>query len=206
MAKIVVAGAGPGGEEFILPVVWRKAAEADVLVGGERALAPFRGLGKETLAVTADLSLLVSQLHRLAKERKVVVLVSGDPGFYSLLSFLRRHFSAEELEVIPGISSLQAAFARLAEPWHAVALLSAHGRDANEILPALLAGGKKAVLTDRCWTPHRLASLMLGAGSKDRRVSLCYRLTGPDEQITHTTLATLNNTVEGDCIMVIHDE
>jgi precorrin-6y C5,15-methyltransferase (decarboxylating) CbiE subunit len=206
MNRIVVAGAGPGGEDYILPVVWRKAAEADVLAGGERALAPFLGLGKETLPITADLSRLAGRLQRLAQDRKVVVLVSGDPGFYSLLSFLRRHFAADELEVIPGISSLQAAFARLAEPWQSAVLLSAHGRDAATLLPSLLLPGTRAVLTDRSWTPFRLAELILGAGGKDCGVTLCYGLTGPKEKIIPATLAAIDNTAEGDCVMVIHSE
>lgn len=46
MHKIMVLGIGPGGEDYILPVVRNKVTQADVLVGGERALAPFATLEK----------------------------------------------------------------------------------------------------------------------------------------------------------------
>jgi len=206
MSKIVVAGVGPGGEDYILPVVTKKAAEADLLVGGERALAPFRAMGKETFTVTADLPALARKLREEFTARKITVLVSGDSGFYSLLDFLRRYFSADELEVYPGISSVQAAFARLGETWHDATLLSVHGRAGAELLPALTAPGRKAVLTDNNWTPGRLAHLILDAGGLDRKVSLFYRLTCPDEKTVHTRLLALSDTVEGDCVMVIHHD
>jgi precorrin-6y C5,15-methyltransferase (decarboxylating) CbiE subunit len=206
MKKIVVAGVGPGGEDYILPVVHRLAAEADVLAGGERALFPFRSLGKKLLPVTADLEALVIALRERPPDCRVVVLVSGDAGFYSLLGVLRRHFPARELDVYPGISAVQVAFARLGEPWHDAVLLSAHGRDGAALLPGLLAPGRKAILTDRKWTPGRLAALLLSAGGRDASVSLCYNLTCPEENIVTTRLSLLAEGEAGDCVMVIHDE
>lgn len=203
--KITVAGVGPGGEDYILPAVREAAVSADVLAGGRRALAPFDNLNKPTLAVTGDLSGLADQLRELSREKKVTVLVSGDPGFYSLLAYLRRHFSAGELTVIPGVSSVQVAFARLGEPWQDASLLSAHGRDAEEVLPLLLATGKKAVLTDRVWTPGRIAGAMLAAGARDAKVALCRNLTTDREEICHTRLSGMDGSEEGDCVMVIFD-
>jgi len=204
LEKIVVAGIGPGGEEYILPVVRRLAAEADVLAGGERALSPFRSLGKKQVPVTADIDVLLKALRERPPGCKVLVLVSGDAGFYSLLGTLRRHFHPRELEVYPGISTVQVAFARLSETWHDAVLLSAHGRDGEALLPGLLAEGKKAVLTDRTWTPGRLAALVLSAGGRDAPVSLCYNLTCPEENIVTTRLSQLSEEA-GDCVMVIHD-
>lgn len=204
--KVTVAGVGPGGESYILPVVKEAVAAADILVGGRRALAPFFAMGKVMLPVTADLAGLAAQLKVLAREKKVVVLVSGDPGFYSLLTYLRRHFSAEELDVIPGVSSVQVAFARLAEPWQDAAFFSTHGREGADILQALLIPGKKAVLTDKVWTPGRIARAMLDCGARDSAVALCHSLTTANEQVRLTKLSALAGMEEGDCVMVIIDE
>jgi precorrin-6y C5,15-methyltransferase (decarboxylating) CbiE subunit len=203
MNKIVVVGVGPGGEDYILPIARAKVAEADILIGGERATHPFRSLGKEVLPVDGKLDGLALNIRKLAQVKKVAVLVSGDPGFYSLLVYLRRHFTAEELEVYPGISSLQVAFARLGEPWQDAVLLSAHGRNAAEMLPSLLRSGKKAILTDQNWNPGRIARLILSAGGPDARVALCRRLTTPGESIRCTRLSLLDEAEEGDCVMVI---
>ena len=54
--------------------------------------------------------------------------MSGDPGYYSLLDALKRDFPSGLIEVIPGLSAMQLAFARLALPWHEASLLSFHGR------------------------------------------------------------------------------
>jgi len=181
-------------------------AAADVLVGGQRALAPFFTAGKELLPVTADLRGLAEQLRLLAREKKVVVLVSGDPGFYSLLTYLRRYFSADELEVIPGVSSVQVAFARLAEPWQDAVFFSTHGRVGADIINDLLLPGKKAVLTDKVWTPGRIARAMLDCGARDSAVALCRSLTTAAEKIFLTKLSALTDLDEGDCVMVIIDE
>lgn len=204
--KVTVAGVGPGGESYILPAVREAVAAADVLFGGQRALSPFFEMGKEMLFVTADFSGLAAQLKVLAREKRVVVLVSGDPGFYSLLTYLRRYFNAEELDVIPGVSSVQVAFARLAEPWQDAVFFSTHGRDVTKILQALLLPGKKAVLTDKVWTPGRIARAMLEGGARDSAVVLCHSLTTANEQICQTKLSALTDLEEGDCVMVIIDE
>ena len=53
-------------------------------------------------------------IARELKEHEVVVMVSGDPGYYSLLDALQRNFEQEKIEVIPGISAMQLAF----RGWH----------------------------------------------------------------------------------------
>lgn len=206
MHKVAVLGTGPGGEDYILPAVWKMAEDADILVGGSRALTSFLPLQKEVLPVTADLSGLAARLRALAQEKKVAVLVTGDPGFHSLLAYLRRHFSAAELVVIPGVSSVQVAFARLGLPWQDALLLSAHGRNGNELLDMLIGPGKKAILTDHNWTPIRIAKMVLNAGGRDAAVALCYKLTTAAEDIVKTRLSALHGSEEGDCVMVILDE
>lgn len=206
MHKVAVLGTGPGGEDYILPAVWKMAEEADILIGGSRALTPFLPLHKEVLPITADLSGLAMRLRELAQAKKVAVLVSGDPGFHSLLAYLRRHFSSAELVVMPGVSSVQVAFARLGLPWQDALLLSAHGRNGSELLNMLVGAGKKAILTDRSWTPVRIAKMVLNAGCGDAAVALCYKLTTAAEDIVQTRLSALDGSEEGDCVMVILDE
>lgn len=60
---------------------------------------------------------------------EVVVLVSGDTGFYSLADSLVNEI--EDCEVIPGISSVNAFFAKIKMSWQDAALVSVHGRDKN---------------------------------------------------------------------------
>ncbi len=56
------------------------------------------------------------------------MLVSGDPGLHSLAANVIEHFGREQCEVVPAVSSVQVAFARLGLDWADARILSAHGR------------------------------------------------------------------------------
>lgn len=115
--EIIVAGAGTGTltQEAILAL-----ESADVIFADGR----FRGLipaGKRVLDIMS--------WRKIENESgRVVVLVSGDPGVFSLLPVIRRNFPRDKITVLPGISSLQALCAKVGETWHDAAILSGHGR------------------------------------------------------------------------------
>jgi precorrin-6Y C5,15-methyltransferase (decarboxylating) CbiT subunit len=67
----------------------------------------------------------------------VTLLVSGDPGFYSLSQKVTARFGEENVSVIPGISSLQLMASRLRKSWAGTAAVTLHGRkrpDMSEIV------------------------------------------------------------------------
>ena len=99
--KIIVAGIGPGGEKFITPAALEKIQAAKFLLGGRRALAQF-ATNQETCAITGDLDAAINFIREKILIGEVVVMVSGDPGYYSLLDLLRKNF--QSIEVIPSIS------------------------------------------------------------------------------------------------------
>ena len=120
----------------------------------------------------------------------VGVLVSGDPGYYSLLDALRREFPRERVEVIPGLSAMQLAFCRLALPWHEAKLLSFHGRKPAREELSYQPGRVLGMLTDGKFNSHTITSLLMAEGwPKEASCSILLRLSYPDEEITHTTLA-----------------
>lgn len=111
------------------------------------------------------------------------MIVSGDTGFYSLLSFMRKNYPREELNVIPGISSYQYLFSRIGEVWQDYRLLSVHGREASYIEE--LKNSKGIVfLTDDKNTPYVIAKNIYEAGYKDMEIVIGERLSYPDERIT----------------------
>ena len=188
--RIVVAGIGPGNPDFVLPAARAAIESAEVLVGGSRALADFARRGQETMTIRGDIAAVLAFIREKLQKTYVVVMVSGDPGYYSLLDALRREFPPQTLVVIPGVSSLQVAFARLALPWHEARLASFHGRvpQAEEI--AYREGALLGLLTDRTNNSRTIPPRLIELGwPPESELHICSRLSYEDEQILHTTLA-----------------
>lgn len=187
--KIIVVGIGPGSPDYLPPVAARAIGRAAVLVGGGRALAAFASPDCEKYTVGADIAAALAFIRRRLADCDVTVLVSGDPGFHSMLAALRREFGAGRLEVIPGISSVQTAFARVACPWQDAVLISLHGREPGDAALDYCPGRKLGLLTDPRYTPRRIAGELLAKGwPPGVEVWLCAELSYPAEKVLATTL------------------
>jgi precorrin-6y C5,15-methyltransferase (decarboxylating) CbiE subunit len=143
--------------------------------------------GGEQVAWTADVVSLLDQIERTrGAGRRVAVLVSGDPGLCSLARRVIERFGRHAVEVIPGISSVQVAFARLGLDWTHARIVSAHGRTpeiAPDELPrggeiAVLAGSREALQ----WSAAAARSL-----ESSHAAILCENLTLPDECVRPMT-------------------
>ncbi len=190
--KIVVIGIGPGSPDYLPPIAVRAIAAAKVVVGGSRALAAFAPAGSETFAIGRDIAAVLAFIGRRLEDSDVAVLVSGDPGFHSLLVALRREFGPGRLEVIPGVSSVQLAFARLACPWQDAVLVSLHGRAPAAGALDYIPGKKLALLTDAVNAPHAVAGDLLARGwPPDTAAWLCADLSYPEEKIFAADLAAV---------------
>ena len=117
MREIVIAGAGLG--EFTQEVT-NAVNEADIVIADSR-FAEKIPPGKKIIPVKN-----FSQLEN--ESGKILILVSSDPGVFSLLTVIKKRYPDENIRVIPGISSLQAICAHACETWHNAAILSGHGR------------------------------------------------------------------------------
>ena len=208
--KIIVVGIGPGDSAYLLPKAQKTIENARILVGGKRALADFSHSGARECAIGADIPGVLSFIRDALAADDVVVMVSGDPGYYSLLDALRRSFPIGQIEVIPGISSMQMAFARLALPWHAARLLSFHGREPHEAELLRTEGAVLGMLTDGRNNSQIIAARLMAHGwSSDDTMYVCTRLSYADEQITEMTIGQAADTDgigHGVIIVCAHEE
>ncbi|WP_088186801.1 precorrin-6y C5,15-methyltransferase (decarboxylating) subunit CbiE [Desulfosporosinus sp. FKA] len=177
MLKVI--GIGPGRTEWLPPAVRDLAMNCDVLIGGSRALKLFPDFLGDQHCLIGDLkaSLEVIRTALLAK-KDIGVLVSGDPGFFSLLPRLKKEFPGEQIDVYPGISSLQFAFARAGLPWQEADFVSVHGRDLS-VLPTQIRR-LTGVLTGGSNTPQRVAQFYLDLG-QNPNISVGNALAYPEE-------------------------
>jgi len=203
--KITVVGIGPGSPDYLPPIAQQVIAQATVLLGSRRALADLAPAAVETKIIDQDIAAVMAFIHQRVLKQDVVVMVSGDPGYYSLLAALRLEFPPELITVIPGVSSMQLAFARLACPWQDATLVSLHGRVATADALSYLPGKKLGILTDSRHNPRHIARLLLDGGwPAGTRVWLCADLSYPEEKIMAMDLDdALEISGFGHCVMVV---
>ncbi len=179
--KIVVLGMGLSAAN-LTAVQLETIRSADLLVGGRRHLAPFADLAMEKQTIGGDLEEMLAVLRAQAPGRRVVVLASGDPLLFGIGARIVREMGPENVRIVPNVSSMAAAFARIHEPWEAAALVSLHGRsDTGPLAAALKSNLLVAVLTDGRHTPAWLAGWLLEKGADHFKLAVFEQL-GTDRE------------------------
>lgn len=204
MNKVYIVGIGPGSEEYVLPIAKKAIEHADCLIGAKRLLSVFKYPDKEKIYLEGKFGRAISVIKEKRKTKNIAVLVSGDPGLYSFSANIARHFKKSEYEVIPGISSLQLAFARIKESWHDTEIVSIHGRPLTGLINKALAPKKLFLFTDGDFSPNKIASYLLNRGPGNRKAFVFENLSYPDERIIETDLKKLSK-MQGfkQCVMLI---
>ncbi|MFH0244928.1 precorrin-6y C5,15-methyltransferase (decarboxylating) subunit CbiE [Streptomyces sp. HK10] len=161
---ITVVGTGTGaGAHGPGALSWRGVRLA---VGARRhleAAAPPPGVRRVVLGPLAPA--LDAVERRLSEDGgPVVVLASGDPGFFGIVRSLAERFGPEVLDVRPTAPSVAVAFARAGLPWDDAAVVSAHGRDPRTAVNVCRAHPKTAVLTGPGAGPAELGAALATAG------------------------------------------
>lgn len=177
----LVAGCGPGAPALVTPQVHAAACGADLLAGVPRLLDLFPESPAERLPYDAGLGAFLEALEPHLGRKAVTVLVTGDPGLASLAGTLARRFPHQPFRRLPGISSIQLAFAEAGLNHLDACILRAHGT-----LPAW----------DEAWTGHRGPFALLAgapeapafAAELARRLDRpavwrCERLSLPDQRV-----------------------
>ena len=160
MNKVHILGLGPGHPSYILPITKEIIKDSDIIIGGKRNIGSILGLleNKEIYYVDKFLDRLIEYIEK-NNEKKISVVVSGDSGFYSLLTYIKNNYKGE-LAVISGISSMQYMFSKICETWDNAFISSVHGRDID--FPNYLKTYKKiGLLTDNKYTPQNIAKILL---------------------------------------------
>ncbi|MEU6094827.1 precorrin-6y C5,15-methyltransferase (decarboxylating) subunit CbiE [Streptomyces sp. NPDC047079] len=123
--------------------------------------------------------------RRIAGHRgTAVVLADGDPGFFGVVRTLRAPEFGLEVEVVPAVSSVAAAFARAGMPWDDAQVVVAHRRTLRRAVNVCRAHTKVAVLTSPGAGPAELGLLLEGV---HRTFVICEELGTEREQVTVVT-------------------
>lgn len=204
MNKVYIIGIGPGVEEYLLPIAKKEIEKSDCLIGSKRILALFQNLNKEKINLERNYDKVISYIKENKNKKRIAVLVSGDPGLYSFLVNVKKILKKEEYVIIPGVSMLQLAFAKIGETWHDAKVITLHGRKVLNLVKEVKTYKKIFLFTDENFPPDKIAKYLFDRGIHNRRVIVLEKLSYPDERIIDTDIKNLSNMKGFElCVLVI---
>lgn len=193
--QITLAGVGMGSEAGMTGEVRAAIEEADILLGAARLTAPYKPVVEKRPYYLAEQIIPclreIQETGRSCGSGKVVILFSGDSGFYSgcrnlygaLAEEIRRGGIRGTLRVLPGISSVAALAARIGESWQDADVYSMHGQKVTNIVNKIRRNRKTFLLTSGVRDVNRLGMLLEQAGMEECKVTVGYQLSLEGERI-----------------------
>ncbi len=196
--EIVLAGAGMGGGDDLTGEVRREIGSADILLGAERLIAPYRArLEKKPYYCAEQIVPFLEEMQEslVLEGGKAVVLFSGDSGFYSgcriLYSALQERIAAGRLRarvrILPGVSSVAYLAACIKESYQDAAIISMHGKKLPDIAGRIRRSEKTFLLTSGAEDVRLLGKALLEAGMEQCVILAGYQLSYPRQQILTLT-------------------
>ena len=196
-----VIGVLDDGAASLSPTALALLRRADWVIGGARTLA----LLEDDIAPHAQRRDLTGQLSAvpgwIAAAREAgqtsVVLATGDPLCHGIASYLASRLCIEAVEVLPNLSTVQLACARLGLAWQDARIVSVHSKDAGEwrvgaepghglyaLAQSLRQHDRLLVLTSPDNSPGRIARLIVAEGlGDDFQMAVAERLCTPNERV-----------------------
>ena len=156
---------GVGADGSLEPAAETLVREADVVLGGRRHLelvAPVGG--QERRPWPSPLGPALLALLDELRGRRVVVLASGDPMVSGIGTTLVRALGAEAVQVIPAVSSVALARARMRWSAEESVVVTLVGRHEARVLREVAPGRRILVLTSGPETPAVVGELLTEAG------------------------------------------
>lgn len=186
---ITILGVGTGDGQLTEAAI-EACVQAELIVGAPRvteALARFRKKTAHAIAPDA-----IEAILRSAVERRVVVAMSGDTGFFSGTKGLIGRIKDLNPRVLPGVSSLAYFSARIGVPWDDAAHVSAHGRACN-VAGVVRQNKKTFVLTGGENGVSDLIKTLCENGLGSVTVTVGENLSYPNETVTRDTAKALSD-------------
>lgn len=209
--KIYIIGIGPGSSEYLTKIAIDTVKKSDYTVGSIRAIALFEDINNTLPFNVKDLLDKLEEAVELAIKGNIIsILSTGDPGFSGVLNSVlrissKKNFSKENIEVIPGISSLQLAAAKNHIQWDNANVMTFHGRENIEEILEVINNGKITIALPSRKVKDMARFLLDNNVDEKRKVVVCERLSYPDERIVEATLKDIaNSEFTYMCIMILY--
>ena len=192
-SKINIVGIGDDGFDGLTRQARSVIDSAEVIVGGRGLVDSFASNvvpGAKRVIVSGGLDEMVETLQKHA-DRRVVLLTGGDPLFYGIARYLADTLGKDRFEVIPHVSSMQLAFARVKESWDDAYLTNLATQSLDRVVDSIRTADRVGLFTTEAISPSVVAAALL-----DRRIDyftayVCENLGTPDETVTQGDLRSI---------------
>ncbi|MFQ5920993.1 MAG: precorrin-6y C5,15-methyltransferase (decarboxylating) subunit CbiE [Nitrososphaerales archaeon] len=219
MGKVYIVGVGPGSPEYVTEKAKQVIDASDIVVGYKHTLDTVRNLldGKDVRQITLKTQeeVYADVAKSLKSEEKTcAVMFTGDPDFSEseIVDRLIEIFGDANVEIIPGVSSVQVAASRSKVPIDKSVLITFHitgsiEREKQALLDALK-GGRNVIMLPRPWDfmPVEVAEFLRNADIDRGRfgIEIYEFLTLSNERVTKCRLSEVPKKEYSDlCVMVI---
>jgi precorrin-6Y C5,15-methyltransferase (decarboxylating) len=162
---VFVVGVGADGWDGLPRASQTAIGSAQVLLGGPRQLALVPEIpGQERRQWPSPLLRALPGVMNELGGRSVTVLASGDPFLSGIGSTLVNLLGASHVRVLPAVSSVALASARMGWAAESFDVITVVGRNPAAILRSLSPGRRLIVLSADETTPALVADMLTGAG------------------------------------------
>ncbi len=194
-SHLTIVGIGSDGWGGLSVSVQQILREAEIVLGSPRQLAllPEQD-GQRRVAWPSPLRSNLPGLLDEVRGHRTVVLASGDPLVSGIGATLIDLVGAEHLTIVPHVSSVALARARLGWPSDTVAAVSVVGRDVHAVLREVAPGRRILVLSSDERTPGEVATLLVDRGYGDSRFVVLGDLGNDNESRCDATASTFVGT------------
>jgi len=188
--KVHILGIGEDGLVGLTESARQILAQAELLIGEKHVLDLAPGAGAARLVVGPDLDPAVQEIVR-SPTKRIVVLAEGDPLFYGLARYLCERLGKDRFEVVPHVSTMQLAFARVKENWEDAFLTNLATHPLEQVLEPIRSAEKVGLFTTETYTPAVVAQTLLDQKIDYFIAYVCENLGAPDERVTRAELRDL---------------
>lgn len=176
-----IIGIGEDGEAGLSEEALHVLTQAEVIVGGDRHLNLTSNRTAERVSWPSPFDAMIERLLSY-RGKRIVVLVTGDPLWYSVGARITKSIPASEIRFYPQLSAFQLAACRMGWSLADLETVTVHGRAASQILPHLGPGVRLLVLTKDRTSPSTIAALMCDRGYGESSFSVLAAMGGKQEQ------------------------
>jgi precorrin-6B C5,15-methyltransferase / cobalt-precorrin-6B C5,C15-methyltransferase len=192
-AKIHIIGVGGDGVAGLTARARELLTQAELVFGAEGVLRLLPEVNAERVRIGSDLQEVVERLRSGLGRKRMVIVATGDPLFYGVARYLCDKLGKENFEVLPHVSTMQLAFARVKESWEEAYLTDLSARSLDDVLDRIRTAETVGLFTSEAHNPARIARELLIRGLDYFRAYVCENLGGRDERITQGELAEIQD-------------